>query len=246
MASQLSVADLLAIVQPWSEIEEPIHRRLAQISDAEGGEETLWVGCGSGRSVLWWCERFRTHTEGTDPDPVAIDLAERTARDAGLANLATFQVADPTNLPHEDEVFDATIVHMLHLPGADAQSVLREARRVTRPMGTVMALVPSWLRTPTDIETARVDSLGIAALLTVEWKGLLRNAGVVEISVEEARPDGSWLAHRVPTLIMRGWRVAGWLGVRTVLGRNMRTLRRSVRNRSLSLFVMKGSTWPHN
>lgn len=243
MPLRVSATTLLSILQPWSEVEEPIHRRLAQLADAEAGREALWIGCGSGRSVLWWSERFQTHTEGVDPDPKAIETAERAARQADLQSLATFQVADPTNLPHEDQVFDTTIVHMLHLPGTVGEQVIKEAGRVTRPMGTVMALVPSWLQTPVDDEIRVIEVVGLNPRLPVEWKGIFREASVVELSVEEAAPDGAWLAHGPLALAVRGWRAAGWTGIRTVQGNEVQALRRMVRARVLGLSIIKGARW---
>lgn len=245
MPLRLSPTTLLAILQPWSEVEEPIHRRLAQLADATTGRETLWIGCGSGRSVLWWSQRFQTLTEGVDPDPVAIEAAETAAREAGLANLATFQVTDATNLPHEDQVFDTTIVHMLHLPDSDGAKVLREAGRVARPMGVVVALVPSWLQTPSGPEGRAIASLGVSPRLPVEWKGLLREAGIVELSVEEAAADGAWVVQGFFALVARGWRAKGWTGLRAVLSHEVRALRRLARKRVLGLSIIKGTRWPH-
>jgi SAM-dependent methyltransferase len=245
MPRRLASTTLLSILQPWTEVEEPIHRRVARLADAETGQETLWVGCGAGRSVLWWSERFKTFTEGLDPEPEAIEAAEEAARQAGLTKSTTFQVADPTNLPHQDQVFDITIVHMLHLPAPDGRAVVSEAGRVARPMGTVIALVPSWLQTPVEKDARVVNALGMSPQLPVEWKGFLREAKVVELSVEEAAGEGRWIAHNVFALMVRGWRAAGWAGVRAVLGRDVRTLRRLARKRVLSLSIIKGTRWPH-
>lgn len=245
MVRRLPSTTLLSILQPWNEVEEPIHRRLAQLADAESGHETLWVGCGAGRSVLWWCKRFNTFTEGLDPEPQAIDAAEDAARQAGLSQLTTFQVADPTNLPHQDQVFDITLVHMLHLPAPDGKAVVLEAGRVARPMGTVIALVPSWLQTPSDKEARVVKALGMSPQLPVEWKAFFREANIVELTVEEAAGEGRWIAHGVLGLVVRGWRAAGWAGVRAVLRRDVATLRRLARKRILSLSIVKGTRWPH-
>ena len=53
-------------------------------------------------------------------------------------------MSDPTDLPHEDAVFDTVVVHMLHLPSPDGKGILREASRVARPMGTVRG-VKRWV-----------------------------------------------------------------------------------------------------
>ncbi len=246
MPRRLAATTLLSVLQPWSEIEEPIHRRVAQLADAHHGSEALWVGCGAGRSVLWWAKRFETVTAGIDPDPNAIEEAERRARDAGLSKLATFQVADPTNLPHEDRVFDTVVVHLLHLPGSDGKQVLKEVGRVTRPMGTVIALVPSWSQTPEDKDAATLSALGVLPSLAVEWKSYCRDAGLVELSVEAVANEGGWLGCGRVRLLVRGWRAAGWLGIRTVLGREVRTLCRLARSRVVGFSIVKGTRWPHD
>ncbi len=245
MSVRLSATRLLTALQPWAEVELPMQRRLAHLANAEPGREVLWIGCGSGRSVLWWCERFGTHTEGVDPDASAIETAERAARNANLAKLATFQVADAANLPHEAAVFDTVIVNMLYLPGADGAAVIREAARVARPMATVIALAPSWLEKPDAADAAAVASFGIAARLVVEWKSLFRDAGVVELSVEDAARNAGWLSHGLPSLVLRGWHAAGWSGVRAMAGREVGVVRRLAKQRVLGFSIVKGSRWPH-
>ncbi len=245
MPFRLTSSTLTAIIQPWSDVAQPIYRRVAQLSDAEPGRETLWIGCGAGRSVLWWSERFKTLTEGVDPESAAIEEADEAARKAGLSKLTSFQVADPTDLPHEDKVFDTVVVHMLHLPDPDGRKVLHEAGRVVRPMGTVIGIVPAWLQTPTPKDLKVVDKLGLRPQLGVEWKGFFREAGIVELSVEEAAGDGKWMLQKTLALLVRGWRAAGWLGVRAVMRYEVWALRRMARKRVLGLSIIKGSRWPH-
>jgi ubiquinone/menaquinone biosynthesis C-methylase UbiE len=245
MPTRLSPAALLAILQPWAAVAEPIHRRLAQLADAEPGQDVLWIGCGAGRSVLWWAERFQTHIEGVDADQVAIDVAERAVRQAGLARFATFQTAVPADLPHEARVFDVTVVQMLQLPDADGAAVMREAARVARPMSAVVAVVPSWLSAPGELEARQIAALRIKPLMLVEWKRFLREAGVVELSVEDAAADARWLAVGWLGLLLRGWRAARWSGVRFVLSRPFRVLRAMALRRMLGLSLIRGTRWPH-
>ena len=245
MPSRLSPAALLAVLQPWAAVAEPIHRRLAQLVDAESGQDVLWVGCGTGRSVLWWAERFQTHIEGVDADQATIEVAERAVQQAGLARFATFQTAAPANLPHEARVFDVIVVQMLQLQDADGPAVLREAARVARPMSVVLAVVPSWLSTPRESQMRQIEALGIRPQMLVEWKRLFREAGIVELSVEDAATDARWLSAGWLGLLVRGWRAAGWSGVRFVLGRPFRVLRSLALSRVLGLSVIRGTRWPH-
>jgi SAM-dependent methyltransferase len=245
MPAVLSPTHLLAVLQPWAEVAEPIHRRLADLIEAEPGHETLWVGCGSGRSVFWWAQRFESHVQGIDPDVRAIERAERTARAAGLLKVATFQSADPTDLPHEGAVFDLTIANLLYLPGADAERVIAECGRVARPMSAVAAIVPTWLSTPEPELAERVAALGLQPRFVMEWKGYCRQAGIVELTVVDPAPEGEWMvAGRVGTVV-RGWRTARWSGVRFVLGREFRALRVLAVRRVLGISIVKGTRWPH-
>ena len=245
MPRRLSHAKFVAILQPWAEVAEPIHRRLAQLVDAEPGQEVLWVGCGAGRSVLWWAKRFETHVQGIDPDAKAVETAERSARESELARLASFQVAECTNLPHEARVFDVCVANLLQLLEADGGQVVAELARVSRPMGTVAALVPCWLSAPTPEDEQAILALGLRPALLVEWKNRFRVSGVVELVVEDTSLDGRWISPGWLGLLLRGWRAARWAGIRTVLSREFRVLRELAQRRTLGLSVVKGTRWPH-
>lgn len=245
MPFRLSPTTLLAVLQPWAEVNEPIHRRLAQLSEITPGQEVLWVGCGAGAAVRWWAQKYQTHVSGIDPDRKAIEAAERAARATGVTKFVTFQRADPADLPHEAAVFDIIIVHMLQLLGADGGRVLHEAARVARPMSTVMALVPSWLSSPDEGVARTLASIGLVPRLLVEWKSACRDAGLVELTVEEAARDSRWIAPGWLGLVLRGWRAAKWAGVNAVLSPELRTLRTLVLRRNLGLSLIKGTRWPH-
>lgn len=242
---RLSPSELLTILQPWAEVAAPIHDRLARFADVPPESETLWVGCGAGRSVLWWAARFPAHVVGVDPDGVAIEAAEATSRTAGLDARVNFQTAAADDLPHETDVFDLTIVNVLQLRSADGRVVFTQVARVARPGSVVVALVPTWLRTPSEDEARRVRALGIHPRLLMEWKTSLRDAGLVELAVVDAAQDGGWIADGWLGLLLRGWRVSRWRGVRAVLGRNLRTFRRLAVTRALGLSLVRGVRWPH-
>ena len=245
MASRLTPTQLMAMIQPWADVAEPMHRRLAQVVDAERGQEVLWVGCGSGRSVLWWARRFETHVQGVDLDHEAIEMAERSVRNAGLARLATFQSLDAAELPHEAQVFDLTIANLLYLGNPDGAEIVKEMGRVARPMSAVAAIVPSWLSTPEEGDVVAVKSLGLYPALLVEWKSYFRAGGVVELSVEDVASDGGWISPNRIGLVARGWRTAHWVGVRSALSPEVGALRRLAQRRVLGLSIVKGTRWPH-
>jgi len=158
----------------------------------------------------------------------------------------TFQQGDPANLPHEDKVFDTVIVHLLFLRDVDWEKVIQEATRVLRPMGNIVVMAPSWLKTPKESDAALIKSLGFAPRVNVEWKGYLRDAGAVEISVDEAAKDGTWFSQSSFTLLVRGWQAAGWSGFRSMLSREIWALKRLTKKRVLGLSILKGARWPHS
>lgn len=245
-AVRLSASNVLRLVQPWEGVADGVHQRLArQIEDPSGQREVLWVGCGSGRSVLWWADRFDARVSGVDPDPEAIEQAEAAAGAMGLAHRVTFQTGRPEDLPHEPEVFDLSVVYMLALPRADGDRTLTQAVRVTRRMGTVVAVVPTWLRPPTPADAAHLADLGYAPRLLVEWKAAMRAVGLVELAVDDAALEGRWVGPGGAGLLLRGWRVGRWTGVRAVLSPELRALRQLAGARVLGLSIVRGVRWPH-
>jgi SAM-dependent methyltransferase len=246
MSFKLTPSFLLTTLQPWTEIVEPIYKRVAELAEASEGGETLWIGCGSGRSVLWWSQKFETMTHGLDPDPDAIEAAEERVRGTSLTSRVTFQHADPSDLPHEDRVFDTVVVHMLYMRSPAGEQILKEAVRVLRPLGSIVVIAPSWLQTPRESDSKLIESLGFSPRVTMGWKGHLRDAGAVELTVEEAAKGRHWFTMGLFSLVVRGWHAAGWAGARAMMSREVWALRRLTRKRILGLSILKGARWPHN
>jgi ubiquinone/menaquinone biosynthesis C-methylase UbiE len=66
------------------------------------------VGCGDGRMALG-CAPHASEVVGVDPDPEAIRLARKKARQLGATN-ARFKVGVAQELPFPDEHFDVVIL----------------------------------------------------------------------------------------------------------------------------------------
>ncbi len=242
----ISSAQFLTILRPWGTVAEPTYKRMGQILDVEATDEVLWIGTGSARSVMWWAERFRTHIAGLDPDSGAVEAAERSARHMGMAGQISFQVAPPSDLPYEQSVFDLVTINVLSLLGQDYEAILREAGRVVRPMKPVVALVPSWLREPDEADARLLaDRMGLNPQLVVEWKRWFREAGIVELTVEDAPVTTAWMEVGWLVLLPRSWRGAGWRGIRFILSPEFRVLHRLVQQRALGLSIIKGTRWPN-
>jgi SAM-dependent methyltransferase len=74
---------------------------------------------------------------GVDHSPALIDAARRLTAEEGLSGNVTYQVGDAHHLPNGDGEFDIVTLHRLISHVDDPLQVLREARRLVRPGGTV-------------------------------------------------------------------------------------------------------------
>jgi ubiquinone/menaquinone biosynthesis C-methylase UbiE len=104
-----------------------------------GARRILALGCGTGIEVraLRRLTRPDTAMIGVDHSPALIDAARRLTAEEGLSGNVTYQVGDAHHLPYGDGEFDIATLHTLISHVDDPLQVLREARRLVRPGGTV-------------------------------------------------------------------------------------------------------------
>jgi SAM-dependent methyltransferase len=104
-----------------------------------GARRILALGCGTGIEVraLKRLTRPDTAIVGVDHSPTLIETARRLTAEEGLADNVTYQVADAHQLPYGDGAFDIVTLHTLISHVEDPLQVLREARRLVGPGGTV-------------------------------------------------------------------------------------------------------------
>ena len=99
----------------------------------------LAIGCGTGIEVrsLRRLTGLETAIVGLDHSPALIEAARRLTEDEGLSQNVTYEVGDAHHMPYSDGEFDIVTLHTLVSHVDDPPQVLREARRVVRPGGTV-------------------------------------------------------------------------------------------------------------
>lgn len=97
-------------------------------------ERVLDLGCGNGRHAMYFA-RQGIKASGIDISAQAIAWAKEWAQSEGLD--ADFRVGDITNLPYEDDTFDAVVTHGVldHVPMTTATKAAREVHRVLKPNG---------------------------------------------------------------------------------------------------------------
>jgi tocopherol O-methyltransferase len=111
---------------------------LLQWSQVQQATQIVDVGCGIGGSALYLAEKFNASVQGITLSPVQANRASERAQAAGLADKATFQVADALAMPFGDRSFDLvwSLESGEHMP--NKVKFLQECYRVLQPGGTLM------------------------------------------------------------------------------------------------------------
>lgn len=237
----LSPAQLTAILRPWGQYRQPAYQRLTRQLELEEGAALLVIGCGEGHAVQWLTTRVAASLEGVDADAAAVAAAVARARSEEVRPRATYQVAPVSDLPYEAAVFDAVIIDLVALGADAAQAAVTEAARVTKDRAQLFCLAPVWIGEPSPRQRARVGELDLRPRYVMEWKQVLREAGLVELTVEELAAD--WLETSFILTLVRGWKTARWRGARLAFTGAYRALRGAVLKKSLQLSLMWGTRW---
>ena len=120
-----------------------LHRRSAEtyavhlMPHLKPGLRVLDFGCGPGTISVGLARAVEPgEVHGIDMEESQIGLARAAAAAGGHGN-ATFHVGDVTELPFEDNSFDAAHCHavLMHVP--DTRAVLSEVMRVLKPGGVI-------------------------------------------------------------------------------------------------------------
>jgi SAM-dependent methyltransferase len=238
----------------WRATGEDLYREVASVAGAERGHDVLVSGCGDGTTAEWLAARTGASVTGVDADAERIEAAEERLRARPEPLPISFQHAPLDDLPHETGVFDSAIGEPVLAAAADPSRAIAELVRVTKPMGTVVLLQLTWSsEISTGARELLVERLGLRPHLLVEWKQMLRDAGVVDIQVQDWTDGGSGVAADAPDLtwqqkaqiVARAWRQWGWREARDAVGRETALLRELSRERALGFQLVKGVKWPH-
>jgi len=252
----------------WRATGEQLYREVARITEAQAGQEVLVAGCGDGATVEWLARRTGASVTGVDPDGEAIERAEVRARGVvgprGVPVHVAYQQAALDDLPHENSVFDAAIGEPAIAAARDPARAVAELLRVTKPMGSVVLLQLTWgSELSADDRELLVERLGLRPHLLVEWKRMLRDAGAVDVQVQDwtsgepggpstvgAARDAADAAHltwqQKVQIVTRSWRKwGGWRAARAAVEREMALLRDLSDERAIGFQLIKGVKWPH-
>ncbi len=213
---------------------QELARQIAVLTDMGEGTEVLDVGCGKAVSLEYFVREFGVHGSGIENDERLVQGAIERVRDAGLGDRLQIQRAPSDKLPYRDAIFDVTVGELGMTADADPEAAVRELVRVTRPGGAVVLVQLVWTA-PVDQARRNVLSahLGVEPRMLVEWKRLLREAGVRGLHIEDWTDPETAFRSQVTKpfpdfaelftlpeklgILGRAWSRWGWAGVRAVL-----------------------------
>jgi SAM-dependent methyltransferase len=255
------VPGILRLVQEvvlgrWQATGEELYREVAALTEAAPGREVIISGAGDGTTAEWLAKRTGASITAVDSVPERIERAEARLREATMPPPVSFQHAALDDLPHENTVFDAAIGEPLLSSAADPARAVSELARVTKPMGVVVLLQLTWSSAiSTDARELVVERLGMRPYFLVEWKQMMRDAGLVEIDVQDWTSSGTAPARdaEAPELSLpqkmriagRAWRRLGLRGARRAVARESQLLKELARERSLGFQLLRGVKWPY-
>jgi SAM-dependent methyltransferase len=243
----------------WRATGEDLYREVADLAEARQGTELLVAGSGEGVTAEWLAARTGAAITGVDPDARRIARAEARRAKSATAGRISYEVAPLDDLPHETAVFDAAVGEPAIAAAADPARALEELVRVTKPLGHVVLLLPTWTsEIAVGDREALVQRLGLRPHLLVEWKQMLREAGLVDITVQDWSDGGPSARSTTPREAMppltwrqkahiagRAWRRRGWRAARGAVQREMELLEELSRDRALGFQLLTGVKWPH-
>ncbi|MEL6382367.1 MAG: methyltransferase domain-containing protein [Cyanobacteria bacterium J06626_18] len=121
---------------------------LLQWGEVQQAHAILDAGCGIGGGALYLCDRFGASVQGVTLSPLQAERAAARAIAAGLADRATFQVADVLNTPFADQQFDLiwSMESGEHYP--DKAQFFKESYRLLKPGGKL--LMATWCHRSTN------------------------------------------------------------------------------------------------
>jgi ubiquinone/menaquinone biosynthesis C-methylase UbiE len=128
--------------------------RAREMAHLQAGSRVIDIGCGTGVSLRDLASAVAPGGTVTAVDhaPDLLKVAESQVEGVNLDARFVFRVADAESLPFPEDSFDAAYISRVLIHLNDPDRALREARRVVRPGGWVVAIEP-------DFDGMRVDHL---------------------------------------------------------------------------------------
>ncbi len=234
-----------------------ICRQIALLTGMKAGDEVLVVPSGLAVTLEHYVREYDAHGSGVEDDPALLDNAEDRLRANGTLDRVHVQSGGMDELPFRDGIFDIVIAELGLTARVSAESAVREIVRVAKPGANVVLVQPVW-KAPVDPVRREVLSqhLGGRPIMVVEWKRLLRDAGIEGLHTEDWSDEETAFRPQITKpfpdfselftfreklgILRRARRRWGWVGVAKALSRAREVHKLLTQERVLGLDLVLG------
>jgi len=234
-----------------------LYRQIAVLAEMTSSDEVLVVPAGLAVTLEYFVNEYGVHGSGVEDDSLLLGRAEERLRGLRLLDRVHLQPGEMDGLPFRDEIFDVVVADLGLTSSVEPEDAVDELVRVAKPGATVVIVQPVW-KAPVDPERQAVlsDHLGCRPLMLVEWKKILKAAGLEQLHTEDWSDEGTSFRPQVTKpfpdfselfslreklgILRRARRRWGWGGLWTVIAREREVHRLLTHERILGLDLVKG------
>lgn len=190
---------------------------LHRLCHLDQASEVLEVGCGIGVGPAYIAKRYDCQVVAVDISEKMLSWARKRALREGVSDRITFRKAGISELPFEDDRFDAAIVESVLAFVDDKEPAIRELIRVTKPGGYIGLNECFWTREPPANAISPSLHLGPAVITESEWESIWDAMPLEERSIKkfDVKP-GQEVKDRIQWI--------GWRSILSAWGRILRLM----------------------
>jgi SAM-dependent methyltransferase len=145
---------------------------LHRLCHLDQASEVLEVGCGIGVGPAYIAKRYGCQVVAVDISEKMLSWARQRAQREGVSERITFRKAGISELPFDDNRFDAAIVESVLAFVNDKESAIRELIRVAKPGGYIGLNECFWTRDPPADAISPSLNIGPAVITEGEWESI--------------------------------------------------------------------------
>ncbi len=234
-----------------------LYRQIALLTEMAPNQEVLVVPSGLAVTLEYFVTEHDVHGSGVEDDPLLLERAEERLRGLGLLDRVNVQPGEMDDLPFRDDIFDVVVAELGLTSHVEPEAAVEELVRVAKPGATVVVVQPVW-KAPVDAGRQAVlsDHLGCRPLMLVEWKRILKGAGLEHLHTEDWSDEETAFRPQIAKpfpdfaelfglgeklgILRRARRRWGWGGVWTAMAREQEVHKLLTRERILGLDLVKG------